>query len=115
MSEKKIQLQNVEEVKEFVSAAEKCEFDIDVKYNRIIVDAKSFLGVLGLCPNRVAVVSHGEDEAVGERLAQGFCRSVAGILLRSDFTLSVQCTQDGCRPKDMAGPGTLLGSTDSLS
>lgn len=58
-----IRLSNPEAVKEFVSAAEKCNFDIDVKYNRIIVDAKSFLGVLGLCPNRVAVVSHGEDEA----------------------------------------------------
>lgn len=43
-----IKLGEVEEVKEFVNAASKCDFDIDIFYNRIIVDAKSFLGVLSL-------------------------------------------------------------------
>ena len=38
-----IRLGSPEAVQEFVSAAEKCNFDIDVKYNRIVVDAKSFL------------------------------------------------------------------------
>ena len=61
MSEKKIQLQNVEEVKEFVSAAEKCEFDIDVKYNHIIVDAKSFLSILALVRTTLCVTSRGYD------------------------------------------------------
>ena len=61
MSEKKIQLQNVEEVKEFVSAAEKCEFDIDVKYNHIIVDAKSFLSILALVRTTLSVTSRGYD------------------------------------------------------
>jgi phosphotransferase system HPr-like phosphotransfer protein len=56
-----IRLGSPEAVQEFVSAAEKCDFDIDVKYNRIVVDAKSFLGVLGLCSNQVSVCSHGED------------------------------------------------------
>ena len=41
MLEKKIKLTEYEEVKEFVHAAEKCDFDIDVFYNRIIIDAKS--------------------------------------------------------------------------
>ena len=40
MLEKKIKLTEYEEVKEFVHAAEKCDFDIDVFYNRIIIDAK---------------------------------------------------------------------------
>ena len=48
MLEKKIKLTEYEEVKEFVHAAEKCDFDIDVFYNRIIIDAKSMLGVLSL-------------------------------------------------------------------
>ena len=61
MSEKKIQLQNVEEVKEFVSAAEKCEFDIDVKYNHIVVDAKSFLSILALVRTTLCVTSRGYD------------------------------------------------------
>ena len=38
MNSTMIRLNSVDEVREFVSAAEKCTFDIDVKYNRIIVD-----------------------------------------------------------------------------
>ena len=34
--------------KEFVFTSSKCDFDIDVFYNRVIIDAKSMLGVLGL-------------------------------------------------------------------
>lgn len=56
-----IRLNNPEAVQEFVKAAEKCSFDIDAKYNRIIVDAKSFLGVLGLSANPISVCTHGED------------------------------------------------------
>ena len=47
MFECKIKLRP-EEVKEFVAAATKCDFDIDVTYNRVVIDAKSILGVLGL-------------------------------------------------------------------
>lgn len=62
MEKTKIMLHAPEEVKEFVNAAEKCDFDIDVIYNRIIVDAKSFLGVLSLLSNPVMVACHGEDD-----------------------------------------------------
>ena len=48
-----------EEVKEFVHAAEKCDFDIDVFYNRIIIDAKSMLGVLSLDLSRELTVKYG--------------------------------------------------------
>ena len=41
MIERKIRLSDTEEVKEFVSAAGKCDFDIDVCYNRAVIDAKS--------------------------------------------------------------------------
>ncbi len=61
MEDKVIRLQAPEDVKEFVSAAEKCDFDIDVKYNRIIVDAKSFLGVLSLISNPLTVACQGYD------------------------------------------------------
>ncbi|MBO5198844.1 MAG: HPr family phosphocarrier protein [Lachnospiraceae bacterium] len=61
MENKVIRLCAPEDVKEFVSAAEKCDFDIDVIYNRIIVDAKSFLGVLGLVSNPVTVACRGYD------------------------------------------------------
>lgn len=43
-----IKLNAPEDVKEFVNAASRCEFDIDVNYNRVIVDAKSLLGVLSM-------------------------------------------------------------------
>lgn len=63
-----IRLDSPEAVQEFVNAAGKCNFDIDAKYNRIIVDAKSFLGVLGLAVNPISVYSHGEDAAFEKTL-----------------------------------------------
>ena len=44
MREKKIRLAAAEDVREFVRAAEGCDFDVDISYNRFIVDAKSILG-----------------------------------------------------------------------
>lgn len=44
MTERQIKLSQTEDVKNFVRAASKCNFDIDVFYNRIVVDAKSILG-----------------------------------------------------------------------
>lgn len=63
-----IRLNSPEAVQEFVNAAGKCNFDIDAKYNRIIVDAKSFLGVLGLASNPISVYTHGEDVAFEKTL-----------------------------------------------
>ena len=34
----------VDEVKDFVAAATRCDFDIDISYNRFVVDAKSIVG-----------------------------------------------------------------------
>ncbi len=45
--ERKIRL-TPDEVKHFVAVASRCDFDIDIAYNRYVVDAKSFLGVYGL-------------------------------------------------------------------
>ncbi len=45
--EKKIRLQ-ASQVRDFVAAATKCDFDVDIFYNRYAVDAKSILGVLAL-------------------------------------------------------------------
>ena len=47
MMQRRIRLR-LEEVKDFVTAASRCDFDIDVFYNRFTVDAKSIVGVLGL-------------------------------------------------------------------
>ncbi len=47
-----------DDVKHFVDVACKCNFDIDISYNRYIVDAKSFLGVCGLDFNSLLRVSY---------------------------------------------------------
>ena len=58
MSQSKIKLNATEEVQEFVNAASRCDFDIDVYYNRFLIDAKSILGVLSL---DLTVDCHGES------------------------------------------------------
>ena len=47
MVEKRVKFQNSEDVEDFVKAAGQCDFDIDILYDHIYIDAKSFLGVLG--------------------------------------------------------------------
>ena len=48
----------VDEVKDFVAAATRCDFDIDISYNRFVLDAKSIVGVLGLDLNQILTVSY---------------------------------------------------------
>lgn len=63
MKQKRVFLPTIEDAKEFVAAASKCDFDIDIFYNRIIIDAKSILGVLSLDLTRVLTVEYsGENE-----------------------------------------------------
>ncbi|HCD45181.1 MAG TPA: PTS cellobiose transporter subunit IIBC [Lachnoclostridium sp.] len=62
MKQLKIMLPTVAEAKNFVAAAAKCDFDIDVYYNRVTIDAKSILGVLSLDLTQVLTVEfNGED------------------------------------------------------
>ena len=62
MREAKIKL-TVEDVSDFVRAAAECEFDVDVNYNRILVDAKSILGVMSMDLNIVlTVMYYGESD-----------------------------------------------------
>ena len=65
MLEKKIRLNAVKDVTEFVKAAEKCQYDVDVFYNRVIIDAKSILGVMSLDLTKTLTVKYaGEDRAI---------------------------------------------------
>ena len=63
MKTSKIKLNEASEVEEFVKAAGKCDFDIDVFYNRVTIDAKSILGVLSLDLARVLTVQMNGDNA----------------------------------------------------
>jgi len=59
----KIKLNKPEDVREFVRAANKCDFDIDVSYDRVMVDAKSLMGILAMdLANCLTVICHGEDK-----------------------------------------------------
>ena len=75
MKQRRILLPTIEDAKEFVAAASKCDFDIDIYYNRIIIDAKSSLGVLSLDLKRVLTVEfdgeNEEFEALLEKRAAG--------------------------------------------
>lgn len=55
--QRKIKL-SVDEVENFVKAACNCKFDIDISYNRYVVDAKSILGVYGLDMTKVLTVNY---------------------------------------------------------
>ncbi|MDE7211459.1 MAG: HPr family phosphocarrier protein [Lachnospiraceae bacterium] len=61
MERNMVKFNRVDDVREFVAAAAKCDFDIDVTYNKVVVDAKSFLGVLSLASLPVLVAMHGEN------------------------------------------------------
>ena len=54
--EKKVKLSSMNDVKEFVKMACRCDFDVDVFYNRVIIDAKSILGVLSMDLNQILTV-----------------------------------------------------------
>lgn len=56
MMTRKIKLR-LDEVNGFVSAAAKCDFDIDISYNSVVVDAKSIVGVLGLDFKQILTVT----------------------------------------------------------
>lgn len=56
MAESKIKLNDAQAVKEFVNAASKCDFDINIFYNRVIIDAKSILGILSMDLTRTLTV-----------------------------------------------------------
>ncbi len=56
MSVYKIMLRN-EEVKDFVTKASECDFDIDVSYNHLTVDAKSILGVFSMDLRQILTVT----------------------------------------------------------
>ena len=69
MSQSKIKLNATEEVQEFVNAATRCDFDVDVYYNRFLIDAKSILGVLSLDLTKVLTVDcHAESKEFNRTL-----------------------------------------------
>ena len=70
MKETRIRL-NMDDVHDFVKAATKCDFDIDVYFNRIALDAKSLLGILSLdLRSKLRVCYSGENAGFNTVLAK---------------------------------------------
>ncbi len=72
MKERKLKLPEVSDAKRFVSAASRCDFDIDVFYNSIIIDAKSLLGVLSMDLTRELTVKYGGENLQFENLLDSY-------------------------------------------
>ena len=72
MFEKKIRLSDTDEVKDFVDAAGKCDFDIDVFYNRAVIDAKSLLGMLYLGIGTELTIKYGVNDLAFEENIQKY-------------------------------------------
>ncbi len=71
MSTRMIRLRSVKDATIFVRAAEKCGFDVDLCRGKIVVDAKSLMGVLGMDLTKdLTVVYHHDADA-------GFDRALA--------------------------------------
>ena len=71
MVEHQIRLNAAEDVREFVNAASKCDFDIDIFYNRIIIDAKSIRGILSMdLTKNLTVKCYGENPHFNEVIAK---------------------------------------------
>lgn len=70
MKQRRIMLLTMMDAKDFVLAATRCDFDIDVFYNRVVIDAKSILGVLSLDLTRVLTVEFRGDNEEFEKFLE---------------------------------------------
>lgn len=66
--QRKIKLTSIMDVKEFVMAASECDFDVNIFYNHIVVDAKSVLGVLSLDLSKSLTVEYDGEDRVFEEI-----------------------------------------------
>lgn len=69
----KIRLSDKDHVRDFVKSAEQCDFDIDIFYNRMIIDAKSILGVLSLDLSQILTVRCAGKNTEFEKTIQKYC------------------------------------------
>ena len=49
------------DVQHFVNVASRCDFDIDISDQRVVIDAKSILGVMGLGMEKRLTVKYGGE------------------------------------------------------
>lgn len=71
-TEKTVRFGDVQEIKAFVLAAEKCDFDIDVYYNRAVIDAKSIMGMLAIGLHKKITICYGGLNTAFEKFIDKF-------------------------------------------
>ena len=62
MSEMKITFKHPEEIRDLVNTVSKYEFDMDMRKGRVVVDAKSLLGIMHLGLNSVMELKMYSDD-----------------------------------------------------
>ncbi len=72
MVERKVRFKDSEEVENFVNAAGQCDFEIDILSDHIYIDAKSFLGVLGLGFKKDLTVKYFGEDAKFESMLDNY-------------------------------------------
>lgn len=75
MCEMKITFKNPEEILDFVNTVSKYDFDMDLKKGRVVVDAKSLLGIMHLGINNIIELQVHEDNC--EELTQEISKYAA--------------------------------------
>ena len=71
MTERKIKLNSIEDVKEFTSLANSRTYELDLISGRYAVDAKSIMGIFSLdLTKTLTLVLHGSDEECQEVLEE---------------------------------------------
>lgn len=72
MLEKKIRLRAVDDVCEFVQAAEKCDFNVNIFSNKMMINAKSILGVMSIDLTKTLTVKYGMRNGEFEQVLDKF-------------------------------------------
>lgn len=70
--ERKIRLTQAQEVKEFVTAADRCDFEVDVHHKSRLVDGKSLFGVISLGLDKVMTVKYVGNDTRFETILEKF-------------------------------------------
>ena len=71
MVNNQIVLRNLDEIQQFVKLADACDFDVNIGYDRVVIDAKSIVGIMGLDLGRKMMVTFPErNEAL-----EAFCEA----------------------------------------
>lgn len=71
MKERQIKL-NFDAAREFVKVSSQCEFDINLFYRHIMIDAKSLLGVLAMDFNNTLTVQYGGEDQRFENMIRKY-------------------------------------------